>query len=94
VSQSPADVLVYAGGGSKPFGELTRDEVTSRAAELRESAGAGGPAVRVLPVAMAWGELARLMAAEHAERVADLGSEAIAERAEALWVIPPGGSLL
>jgi sirohydrochlorin ferrochelatase len=91
---SAVDVLVYAGGSSKPFGELTLDEVRSRARELRESASAGGPTARVLPVAMAWAELARLMESEHADRVSDLGEEAIAERAEKLWVIPPGGSLL
>jgi hypothetical protein len=88
------DVLVYAGGASKPFGELTLDEVRSRARELRDSASAGGPATRVLPVAMAWGELARLMESEQAERVSDLDAKAIGERAEKLWVIPPGGSLL
>jgi hypothetical protein len=90
----PATVLVYAGGRSKPFGELTLDEVKARAAELRDSAGAGGPTARVLPVAMAWGELGRLMEAEGAGRVGELGSEAIAKRAEPLWIIPPGGSLL
>jgi hypothetical protein len=91
---SATDVLVYAGGSSKPFGELTLDEVRSRASELRDSASAGGPTARVLPVAMAWAELARFMEKEHAGHVADLDEQAIAERAERLWIIPPGGSLL
>jgi hypothetical protein len=43
---------------------------------------------------MAWAELARFMEKEHAGHVADLDEQAIAERAERLWIIPPGGSLL
>ena len=59
----PATVLaelVYAGGRSKPFGELTVIEVNERADELRGVAGFG-PTARVAPVAMAWGELGRQM---------------------------------
>jgi hypothetical protein len=85
--------MVFAGGRSKPFGELTVQEVKDRAQELREAAG-WGPTARVAPVAMAWGELGRLMEASHAERVADVEPALVAERAEALWVVPPGGSLL
>jgi hypothetical protein len=84
---------VFAGGSSKPFGELTVEEVRARAAELRE-AGGWGPTARVVPVAMAWGELERLMEAAGAGHVADLNPSDVAERAEALWVVPPGGSLL
>jgi hypothetical protein len=43
---------------------------------------------------MAWGELARLMDGTKARTVADLGPDAVAERAQRLWVVPPGGSLL
>lgn len=92
----PATVLaesVYAGGRSKPFAELTLDEVRERAAELRESAG-WGPTARVAPVAMAWGELARHMESSEAHTVGELEPAAVAERAEALWIVPPGGSLL
>lgn len=92
----PAAVLaetVFAGGRSKQFGELTLDEVRDRAAELRDAAG-WGPTARVAPVAMAWGELGRLMEAVHAERVEQVDPVAVAERAEALWIVPPGGSLL
>jgi hypothetical protein len=84
---------VFAGGRSKPFRELTRDEVTARAAELKEATG-WGPTARVAGVARAWGELARLMADTGAQTVADVDPDAIAERAEKLWVVPPGGSLL
>jgi hypothetical protein len=85
--------LVYAGGRAKPFGELSVEEVRARAAELRDATG-WGPTARVAPVAMAWGELGRQMEAAGAARVADLQPSALAERAEALWVVPPGGSLL
>jgi hypothetical protein len=94
--RDPAGILderVYAGGRAKPFGELTAEEVKARADELRAATG-WGPTARVAAVAMAWGELARLMAGVQAQTVADLDPEAVAERAERLWVVPPGGSLL
>lgn len=84
---------VYASGRAKPFGELTVDEVRSRAAELRAATG-WGPTARVAAVAMAWGELARLMDGAQAETVADLEPALVTERVEKLWVVPPGGSLL
>jgi hypothetical protein len=92
----PASILaesVFAGGRSKPFGELTIAEVRARADELRGVAGFG-PTARVAPVAMAWGELARQMQGEGAKLVSELDPAAVAERAEALWIVPPGGSLL
>jgi hypothetical protein len=95
-AHDPAVVLaetVYSGDGSKPFGELTLDEVRARADELRDAAGFG-PTARVLPVAMAWGELSRQMEADGAALVSDLDPAAVAERPEALWIVPPGGSLL
>jgi hypothetical protein len=84
---------VFAGGSSKPFAEMTADEVRSRAEELRAATG-WGPTVRVASVALAWVELARLMEESGAATVADLDRQAVAERAEQLWVVPPGGSLL
>ena len=84
---------VFADGGAKPFGELTADEVAARAAELRAGAG-WGPTARVAGVASAWGELARLMRHTGALRVAELDRDAVVARAERLWVVPPGGSLL
>jgi hypothetical protein len=84
---------VFAGGRSKPFAELTADEVKARADELRAVTG-WGPTAKVASVAMAWAELGRLMDAVEAETVADLRPDAVAERAEKLWVVPPGGSLL
>jgi hypothetical protein len=48
----------------------------------------------VLPVALAWAELARTMDHEGARTVGELGEATLAERAERLWIVPPGGSLL
>ena len=84
---------VYASGQAKPFGELTVDEVRGRADELRAATG-WGPTAKVASVAMAWGELARLMDGAQAQTVADLEPAVVTERAERLWVVPPGGSLL
>jgi hypothetical protein len=84
---------VHVPGGAKPFGELTRQEVVARAAELQDAVGFG-PTVRVGAVARAWAELARRMDAAGAARVAALDEATIAALAEPLWVVPPGGSLL
>ena len=44
---------VFAGGRSKPFAELTADEVRARADELKAATG-WGPTAKVASVAMAW----------------------------------------
>jgi hypothetical protein len=84
---------VYADGRDKPFGELTRADVQARAAELASSTG-WGPAAKVASVARAWSDLARRMEEAGAQTVADLGAEEAEGRAEPLWVVPPGSSLL
>ncbi len=84
---------VFAGGRSKPFAEVTAEEVRARADELRAATG-WGPTAKVAGVASAWAELGRLMNDAQAQTVADLDPEAVAQRAERLWVVPPGGSLL
>jgi hypothetical protein len=92
----PAVVLaqpVFAGGRSKPFAEVTAGEVRERGEELKGAAG-WGPTVKVGSVGRAWSELASVMEAAGAATVGDLDPEAVAARAEKLWVIPPGGSLL
>ena len=91
---SVLDQLVFSGERSRPFGELTREQVAARAAELRAAAGGFGQTARVLPVALAWAELAGLMQREGAGCVGDLREELLAERAERLWIVPPGGTLL
>ena len=84
---------VFGGGRSKPFAEMTADEVRARAEELKAVTG-WGPTAKVGAVALAWSELGRLMRETGAATVADLDRDALVERAERLWVVPPGGSLL
>lgn len=84
---------VYTADGYKPFGEFTRADVEARGAELQGLTG-WGPTARVGAVARAWSELARAMAQSGAGTVGELGTERVAELSEALWVVPPGGSLL
>ena len=50
------DQEVFIRGANRPFGELTLDDVRSRADELRAAIG-WGPTARVAPVAQAWREL-------------------------------------
>lgn len=95
-SRPVAEVLaepVFADGETKPFGDLTAADVRARAGELAGAVG-WGPTARVAPVAQAWSELASTMERQGAATVADLDPQAVAERAERLWVVPPGGSLL
>jgi hypothetical protein len=84
---------VHTAGGAKPFGELTRADVTARATELDAAVGFG-PTARVAPVARAWAELARRMEAASAATVGDLDEATVTALAEPLWIVPPGGSLL
>jgi hypothetical protein len=79
---------VFAGGRSKRFAELTRADVEARAQQLAKVS-ARGPAARVRPVAVEWAALARSMADQGAEHVADLATEELAERAPRLWLVPP-----
>ena len=90
---SVLDENVFAGGRTKPFGEMTADEVKARAAELKSTTG-WGPTAKVAAVATAWAELARLMDQAGARAVAELDPQDLDERAQRLWVVPPGGSLL
>jgi hypothetical protein len=84
---------VFSNGETRPFGELTRAAVEARATELGEATGFGHRS-RVAGVASAWRGLAQLMRERDAATVADLDPAELAERAERLWVVPPGGSLL
>lgn len=84
---------VFGGGRSKPFAEMTVEEVRSRAEELRAATG-WGPTARVASVAMAWAAFARVMEEAGAATVADVDRDAVADHAEKLWIVPPGGSLL
>lgn len=81
-------------GGYKPFGEMTLADVEARAAELKAAAEVGAMALRMAPVASAWRGLTEQMKREQVGVVRELDESGLAERAERLWVIPPGGSLL
>ena len=45
-------------------------------------------------VAREWGALARSMADQGAESVGQVDPEELVARAQKLWIVPPGGSLL
>ena len=83
----------FGGGRSKPFAEMTAEEVRLRAEELRAATG-WGPTAKVALVAQAWSAFARVMEENEAATVADLDRDTVCEHAEKLWVVPPGGSLL
>jgi len=84
---------VFVRGANRPFGELTVDDVRARADELRAAVG-WGPTARVAPVARAWRELTMALEQAGVVTVRELDPEVVSELAPALWVVPPGGSLL
>ena len=84
---------VFMRGRDKPFRELTAEEVSERAAELRGAAGFGHGG-RVGAVAMGWAELAAEMRRSEAASVGELDPAVAEEFAGRVWVVPPGGSLL
>lgn len=79
---------VYIRGANRPFGELTRDDASARADELRAAVG-WGPTVRVAPVARAWRELAIAMDRAGASAVGDLDPDVLVDLAPKLWVTLP-----
>jgi hypothetical protein len=79
---------VFIRGANRPFGELTRDDASTRADELRAAVGFG-PTARVAPVARAWRELAMAMDRAGAGTVGDLGPDVLADLAPKLWVTLP-----
>ena len=93
MSEAPLASLVYARGANRPFGELTQEDVLTRADELRAAVGFG-PTARIAPVAQAWRELGVRMQQAGAGTVAELPEEVVQALAPRLWVVPPGGSLL
>ncbi|HEX4010520.1 MAG TPA: hypothetical protein VHX62_10950 [Solirubrobacteraceae bacterium] len=80
---------VFIGGAHRPFGELTPDDVRSRADELRAAVG-WGPTARVAPVAQAWRELAMALDRAGAGTVGELEPALLLELAPRLWVTLPG----
>ena len=80
---------VFVRGANRQFGELTREDASSRADELSAAVGFG-PTARVAPVARAWRELSITMDRAGASTVADLEPAALVELAPRLWVTLPG----
>jgi hypothetical protein len=80
---------VFVRGANRPFGELTLNDVTTRADELRAAVG-WGPTARVAPVALAWRELAMALGSSGAAAVADLDPAVLLELAPRLWITLPG----
>lgn len=84
---------VFIRGADRPFGELTLEDVRTRADELRAATG-WGPTVRVAPVAHAWRELAMAMERTGSATVGELEAEVVIELAQRLWVVLPGGPMM
>jgi hypothetical protein len=80
---------VFMRGANRPFGELTRDDATARADELRAAVG-WGPTARVAPVARAWRELSMAMDRAGVGVVGDLDPDVLVALAPKLWVTLPG----
>jgi hypothetical protein len=80
---------VFIRGANRPFGELTREDASSRADELSAAVGFG-PTARVAPVARAWRELAIAMDRAGAGTVGEIEPEVIVDLAPKLWVTLPG----
>ena len=80
---------VFIRGANRPFGELTRDDASARADELRAAVGFG-PTARVAPVARAWRELAIAMDRAGASTVGEIEPEVLVNLAPKLWVTLPG----
>ncbi len=83
------DQEVFIRGANRRFGELTRDDASARADELRAAVGFG-PTARVAPVARAWRELAIAMDRAGASAVGDLEADVLVDLAPRLWVTLPG----
>jgi hypothetical protein len=84
---------VFVRSASRPFGELTLDDVRARADELRAATG-WGPTVRVAPVAQAWRQLAMTMQRTQSATVGELDAEVLVELAQRLWVTLPSGPMM
>lgn len=80
---------VFIRGANRPFAELTREDASARADELRTAVG-WGPTARVASVARAWRELAITMDRAGASSVGDLDPDILVELAPKLWVTLPG----
>ncbi len=84
---------VHLGGRYRPFADLSPRDAHARATELKE-VGSWGPMQRIVPVARAWSELAKLLEERDAATVGELDDDTVVSYAEKLWVIPPAEGLI
>jgi hypothetical protein len=87
------DREVYVGDAYKRFGELTAEDARALAEELSGHSG-GGLERHAGPVALAWRRLAERLEEIDAGSVSELDPQEAGELAEAVRVVPPGGSWL
>lgn len=80
---------VFMAGANRPFGDLSLEDVRTRADELRAATG-WGPTARVAPVARAWRELSLEMERAGTTSVRELEPAVLAGLAKQLWVVLPG----
>jgi hypothetical protein len=76
---------VFMRGANRAFGELTLEDVRTRAGELSAAIG-WGPTARVAPFALAWRKLANAMESAGAATVRELDADLLLELAPQLWV--------
>ncbi|CAN5444965.1 hypothetical protein BH20ACT15_BH20ACT15_14870 [soil metagenome] len=87
------EAKVYDGEAYRAFGEMSAADAEGRAAELKGLMGFG-PTMRVRPVAMAWGELAKLMCEREAATVSERDGETGTDYARKLWSVQPSKGLM
>lgn len=91
-AQEILECQVFIRGASRPFRELTEQDASARAQELRDAVG-WGPTMRVAPVAQAWRQLANTMRSCGAERAGELTEQQLLELAPRLWLVMPASNL-
>jgi len=87
------ECTVFIRGAQRPFGEVTAEDASARAAELREVSG-WGPTMRVAPVARAWRELASELQRAGAATVSQLDPRLLAPLARRMWVLMPDDPIM
>jgi hypothetical protein len=93
MSNALLETTVYIRGANRPFGEMTLEDIRTRADELKAAVGFG-PTARVAPVAMAWRELSLLLERGGLATVRELPDDVVIEMAPKLWIVAPKGGLI
>jgi hypothetical protein len=84
---------VHIAGRARRFTEVTAEDARRQAAELKQ-AGTWGPLQRVVKVALAWTELARVIEETQVATVGELDDDTVLLWAERVWVIAPEEGLI